>query len=281
MISQLKHILLRSRPRFWLYLAGPYFLGIVLGAHAKSEILNPIFLLFFLFFLFPANYFLYAINDLFDGDTDKFNEKKDSHEQSTPNQREENLIKYLSIATVLIAIGLLVLRLNVQVTLWMILFLLLSFFYSAPPIRFKATPILDSASNLLYAIPGFIGYIHASGVGPSLSVIILALFWTASMHLFSAIPDIEPDKKAGLKTTAVILGQKRSLIACLLLWSGFSFLAISTNILYLWIYLALIYPLIPLFLLMSGYSIKKFYWYFPFINTALGAIVTLGVLNQL
>ena len=35
-----------------------------------------------------------------------------------------------------------------------------------------------------------------------------------AMHCYSAIPDIEPDKQAGLVTTAVYLGKQNSLLYC-------------------------------------------------------------------
>jgi 4-hydroxybenzoate polyprenyltransferase len=37
-------------------------------------------------------------------------------------------------------------------------------------------------------------------------------------HTFSAIPDIEPDTKAGIATTATILGEQGTLLYCFGLW---------------------------------------------------------------
>src|SRR3989344_1982072 len=61
-----------SRSRFWSYLAGTYIVGLALGGAPFSLV----FLLHLLFFLFPANVFLYGVNDIFDRATDVANPKK-------------------------------------------------------------------------------------------------------------------------------------------------------------------------------------------------------------
>jgi lycopene elongase/hydratase (dihydrobisanhydrobacterioruberin-forming) len=68
-----------SRPRFWMYLLGPYLIGYALAVSFHGTEypygLSYIFL-FLLLFTLPANLFLYGINDMYDGDTDRENPKK-------------------------------------------------------------------------------------------------------------------------------------------------------------------------------------------------------------
>jgi 4-hydroxybenzoate polyprenyltransferase len=82
----LKFILKLSRPRFWLYLGGTYLVGYAAGITTYHEFLRPTFWVHFLFFLIPANIFLYGINDYYDEDTDQFNTKKQTHEQLLVSQ---------------------------------------------------------------------------------------------------------------------------------------------------------------------------------------------------
>ena len=76
----LKSIVEISRPRFWLYLAGTYLVGYAFGAENIYSLQNFNFIIHFLFFLIPANIFLYGINDIYDEDTDQFNQKKGTYE---------------------------------------------------------------------------------------------------------------------------------------------------------------------------------------------------------
>ena len=58
-----------SRPRFWSYLAGPWAVGMVSAANSIYDFQNILFWLGLLFFLWPANFLLYGINDYTDRDT--------------------------------------------------------------------------------------------------------------------------------------------------------------------------------------------------------------------
>ena len=79
-MNRTKQIIKLSRPRFWLYLAGPYLVGMAYSAQTAKQFYSFDFLYPLFYFLIPANMFLYGINDLFDKDTDKLNAKKISKE---------------------------------------------------------------------------------------------------------------------------------------------------------------------------------------------------------
>ena len=72
------------------------------------------------------------------------------------------------------------------------------------------------------------------------------------MHLFSAIPDIECDRAAGITTTAVFLGRKRSLLLCLAFWTGLAVITIGASGFHPLSLLVLAYPAVPALLLASG-----------------------------
>lgn len=261
-----------SRPRFWGYLAGPYLIGYVIGIPTQTDLLNPFFFLHLLYFVTIANILVYGINDLFDMDTDEKNPKKE-HQEYKLKLSEKRLLSSLFFASLFVTVCMLLLQPDVPAVLLFLAFVILSTLYSAAPVRFKARPFIDFASNVHYAIPGFLAYYQLTGELPTLTAFIAAFCWTGAMHLFSAIPDIAPDKKAGLRTTAVVLGLKKSLLLTTFLWLITAILTQTFSQIFPWSILAFMYPAIPLLLLFDSKHIDAVYWKFPYITMTLGAIL--------
>jgi 4-hydroxybenzoate polyprenyltransferase len=270
-----REIILISRPRFWLYTAGPYLLGYTASSEAICDLLSPAFIGIFLYFMIPANFYLYGINDLFDLDTDVYNPKKGSREVLSTEIGVTKLAAVV-IASLVISIPVLAILRGYPMLL-MMLFLLLSTIYSAPPLRLKSRAFLDSYSNSLYAVPMIMGYSQNRGYLPETSIIIASILWTAAMHAFSAIPDIEYDRKAGLRTTAVLLGARGSLAFCTINWGLASLIAITYDPLLL---PSLLYPAISLYLLFKPESVERIYWQFPKINTVMGFLAFIYILYR-
>lgn len=276
-----RYIFKISRIRFWLYLAGPFIIGYLFGITKLSDLLSYKFFLGLLFFLIPANIFLYGVNDYFDYDTDRLNPKKKSKEQLVTEKIRKNLVIWL-YGCVILFIGY-ALNIRIPSLIILVLFFLLSLFYSAPPLRFKSKPFIDSFSNILYFLPGVIAYIETSGNLPSWILIIGFMCWTSAMHLYSAIPDISYDRKAGLKTTAVFFGKTKSLWICFLLWLIF-FLCIIQSIysnyipIYAIFWILGIYPLMVAFIITFRTDIEKAYWYYPYITAVVGTIISLSLI---
>ncbi|QCC50968.1 prenyltransferase [Halapricum salinum] len=270
--STLGYLFWLSRPRFWLYLAGPVVVGVAYAADSPSELFSPLAIALFAYFLVPANVFLYGINDVFDADIDQANPKKDDKE-----------VRYeggpLVIAAVFgcAAVGLALIPFLDAAALFPLgLFYLLATEYSAPPLRFKTTPILDSLSNGLYALPGIAAYGAIEGAYPPVAAIAGAWLWTMAMHTFSAIPDIEPDREAGIRTTATLLGQQRTYAYCALVWAAAA-VAFALVHPFLGGVLA-IYPLLVVAIAGADVPVDRAYWWYPAINTVVGAILTMAAL---
>jgi len=264
-----------SRPRFWFYLLGPYTVGCIWGADRYLDLLNPWFFIYFFFFMFPANLLLYGVNDLWDHETDQLNPKKEEKEHRLKPEERETL-RRLVWAAVGLGLLLTVFQKSLIERLIFLGFIFLSYYYSAEPIRFKQRPLLDSASNILYALPGVLSYYWVSGTLPPTPVLAAAFMHTFSMHLFSAVPDIAYDMETGIKTTAVALGRRASLVTCLVLWSGLAALTLqlgSGNPLSL---LPLTYPLITAALLVQDKAVDSVYWFYPYINVSFGCLLFLS-----
>lgn len=279
--SQLLLALKQSRPRFWLYTAGPFLLGGVVGfvLHGTQSDLNYLYLGgMFLYFLFVANYLMYGVNDYFDYETDLLNPKKDSKEVRVSSETRSTLKSWLVIASTISAV-LILLQPSILTASLLFAFLFGAVGYSMPPIRFKDRIFLDSFSNGFYILPGFLAFAVFAQTLPPFIVSIACWSWAMAMHLYSAIPDILYDKKAGMQTTAVWLGKTKSLLLCVALWSLFAVALVFTLGWTVTTVLAFVYPLIPLMhLKMSSLKIEKVYWWFPYITTFIGMVATIEFL---
>ncbi len=269
----LNQIIKISRPKFWFYVVGPFLVGYVAGGAVLLDFSAPVFVLSFIYFLLPANFLVYGVNDLADQDTDALNEKKETKEGRFVSYAKN--IFYVVLVFSLVATLGMFLVFPREVYGLFALFIFTSVFYSLPPLRFKSIPFLDFISNILYVLPGFIGFVLMRGNLPHWSFILSSIFWAFAMHLFSAIPDIKPDKEAGVTTTAVFLGYRWSLVLCFLFWA-LSFIFLLYSITSPVAYIFIIYPLIPVSVLLKpNMNITKIYWYYPYINIICGFILFL------
>ena len=269
------YLLRLSRPRFWFYLAGPVVVGAVYAAGGLPELFSPVALALFVYFLVPANVFLYGVNDVFDADIDETNPKKDDREVRYTGDKA-TLAAVL--ASGLLALGFLPV-LSAAALAALALFFFLAVEYSAPPLRFKTTPLFDSISNGLYVLPGVVAYTAIAGDLPPLFAVLGGWCWTMGMHTFSAIPDIEPDRAAGIRTTATVLGERRTYYYCAACW-----LAAAASFAFVHAFFALLllaYPLLVFAIARSPVAVERAYWWYPAVNTLVGMVMTLGGLWRL
>lgn len=257
-----------SRPRFWLYLAGPYVLGYTFGVRMIEQYFNPMFFIWWGYWFLCGNLFLYGVNDLSDRDTDAHNEKKGDEEHLLLDN-DEYVVSLGVMVSAVIGIVLGMVSGNGLILFLVLLFLFLGYAYSAPPFRFKARPVIDFVSNGLYLIPGIVGYLLIFQQLPSVVVLLALWVWVGAMHLFSAVPDIASDKKVHLKTSAVVFGRNNSLVVCAVLWSVCALVLTLQGTFSVWLYGLWLYPLFALMALVKGNE-KRVYWWFPWINGLLG-----------
>ena len=268
----LRYLLILSRPRFWLYLAGPIVVGVAAAAETVSELFVPAGFALFGYFLLPANILLYGVNDIFDADIDTENPKK--------TDREARWQGGPAVVGSVISSGLLAVPLFAIAAPpawpWLAGFLLLAVEYSAPPARFKTTPMLDSLSNGLYILPGIAAYAAVAGGQPPAMAVVGAWLWTMGMHTFSAIPDIAPDQRAGIRTTATWLGERRTYgyVGGCWLAAAAAFAVVNPRL----GGLMAVYPAFVAWVAASSIAVDRAYWWFPALNTAVGTLFTLGLL---
>lgn len=260
-----------SRTRFWIYTGGTYVVGFALGMESWTAFFRPEYILFLLYFFVPANVFIYGVNDWWDEETDRANPKKNEKEHRLGGDERGDLRTVLLMVT---GSSLLLLAfMDTVARLVFLAFLFLAYFYSAPPLRFKEHPFLDFSSNMLYIMPGIFGFYLAAGALPPAALVFAGFLHIAAMHLFSAIPDIDCDRRAGITTTAVLLGRRSSLLLCLFFWTLLAVLVVVLAHGHPLAFLSFCFPAIPLALLLApSLSLDRVYWHLPGLNTALGGL---------
>ena len=265
-----------SRPRFWIYVFGPYIVGLIAGTPNPQALLSPLIIAFGAFFLFPANLLIYGVNDAFDYETDIRNAKKEKYETLLHPPERPHLWRVVGWSC--LPFLLILPFTSTRCMLAMCGFLFFSLFYSAPPIRAKAQPILDSVFNVLYIFPGAFGYFLAGGANFSLPVFAMlfgaAWLWAMAMHAYSAVPDISADNDARIRTVATCFGFQKTLQLCAFWYfcaAGFAFLTLG----YLSVFLGAIYlALMGLSMLQKTESeLLRVYRWFPIVNTLCGFVI--------
>lgn len=267
-LKNLQKTIAISRPRFYLYLFGPWLLGSVAATSQLNLLQNWQWLLWSFFWIVPANIILYGINDVADRDTDRFNTAKKGQEEHLFQTSDTNWLVFwiLSSACLLTYLATLLPLLPLLLTVaWLVLALL----YSLPPIRLKTKPLLDSYSNVLYVLPGFASFTWLSDSLPIWWIPVAAWSWAIALHSFSAIPDIMADHKAGIATIATWLGLKGGLLFATFHWAIASGMSIYFGG---WLFApTLLYPLLVFSIRnLDLDDIRKWYWKLPWLNALIG-----------
>ncbi|MGI8909883.1 MAG: UbiA family prenyltransferase [Rubrobacteraceae bacterium] len=199
-----------SRPVLWINTTGPAVVGMWLSGDLWRWEALPILL----WLTLPFNLLIYGTNDVFDQETDAKNPSKGTLEGARILPEEARPIALGILLANLPFATYFVLSFSPGAVLWMLLYALLFTGYSAPPIRFKARPYLDSLSNAAYAFP-LVFVPLALGEPPLWPAALGLMAWSAAKHAFDAVQDIAEDRRAGIETTAVRLG-----VRGVVLWSG-------------------------------------------------------------
>lgn len=266
-----------SRPRFWIYLLGPFMLP-VFGQFPGIALEWRSILLAALYFTLPANLLIYGVNDIFDLDTDALNPKKDNYENRLKSS-ESKTLRNAIITTNLPFLAVIAIS-NPKTVPALLAFLLLGIFYSAPPIRAKALPVIDGLFNALYVMPALVAIALFPYTKISWPLIFAGMLWCAAMHAYSAIPDITADKAAKLKTVATLLGHKATILYVTTLWVISGILTtVAINSLFPTIIIALVLYLPLLAVSWDKRKVFQAYKLFPLVNLIVGFLISMQVLG--
>jgi 4-hydroxybenzoate polyprenyltransferase len=209
----MRRILSISRPRLWINTLGPA----VLGLWSTGQLWHLDALIILLWLTLPFNALIYGVNDVFDIDIDQDTTRKGGWQGAVLERSElgATLRWVVLINTPFLAIFFWNFPTFANVLVWLYTFIFV--FYSAPPLRFKARPLIDSLSNAAYALPvAIVPWCLQKNI--NLWLLVGLMTWSVAKHCYDAIQDRSVDERHGLLTTPVFLGIKASLSFCALFW---------------------------------------------------------------
>lgn len=210
-------LVLASRPISWINTAFPFGAAYLL-IHRE---IDWVFLVGIIYFLVPYNFAMYGINDVFDYESDLANPRKGGIEGALLAPRLHRPTLWIAAASNLPF--LLLLASAGGPASWLALavsaFALVA--YSAPGLRWKERPFLDSlTSSTHFVSPAVVGVLLAGGSleGPLLVVLMAFFLWGMAAHAFGAVQDIGPDRAAAIGSIATVFGAKATVRTALVLW---------------------------------------------------------------
>ncbi|GAA2247140.1 hypothetical protein GCM10010401_21080 [Rarobacter faecitabidus] len=221
-------LFLTSRPISWINTAFPFGAAYLLTAREIDAVL----VLGVLYFLVPYNVAMYGINDVFDYASDLANPRKGGIEGALlPRRLHRTTLRVAALTNIPF---LLLLAAFGGPASWTAL--ALSAFavvaYSAPGLRFKERPFLDSVTSSIHFVsPAVIGLLLAGAhIDGSLVLLLTAFFfWGMAAHAFGAVQDIVPDREAGIRSIATAIGARATVRAALTLWVTAGLLMLGTD----------------------------------------------------
>jgi len=208
LINKLLFWLKVSRPGLWFATVWLY----MLPTGQMDQVWTSIPFWIGLFYVtFPLNFLVYGWNDMVDVETDKINPRKDSFWFGAKGTEEQLVELWKPILIVQLLIGPVLLYFVGWPMLWLLLtFVVINGLYNLPKNGLRSRPPLELFCQVGYVMTAlFSVYINDTQQLPWQTYLYLLLFAWQS-HLIGEVMDIEPDRKAGRRTTATILGMKKA-----------------------------------------------------------------------
>ncbi|GAB2514125.1 prenyltransferase [Corynebacterium atrinae] len=200
-------VLSASRPISWVNTAFPFGLAYLLAGGG----LDWLFWVGVLFFLIPYNIAMYGINDVFDHESDIRNPRKGGVEGAVlPKSMHAPLLWASALTTVPFLIALYAAGTWTS-ALWLTVAMAAVIAYSAPPMRFKERPVLDSVtSSAHFVTPAIVGATITGGeAGTHFWFAAGAFFlWGMASHALGAVQDVKADREGGLSSIATAFGAR-------------------------------------------------------------------------
>src|SRR5690606_24954826 len=194
-----------SRPVSWINTAYPFAAAYLLAGGGITTAL----VVGTLWFLVPYNLLMYGVNDVFDYESDLRNPRKGGVEGVVLSRRWHRLTLWAAALTNLPFVVALVLLGDVFSTVVLAISVFAVIAYSAPGLRFKERPVLDSVTSSTHFVsPAVFGLAIADAELTTPVLLALAAFfvWGMASQAFGAVQDIIADREGGISSIATVLG---------------------------------------------------------------------------
>ena len=207
MTSNLRTLLLSSRPISWVNTAFPFAAGYI----ATAQTFDPTLIIGTLYFLIPYNLMMYGVNDVFDYESDVKNPRKGGVEGAVLSRKLHRLTLWAVALTNLPFLIYLALQggLAANIVLAVVVFQVLA--YSLPILRFKERPFLDSFTSACHFAGPLLYALVLTGWQWHYAAFVLAfMFWGMASHAFGAVQDVIADRQAKISSVATVIGARRT-----------------------------------------------------------------------
>ncbi|MQW74808.1 prenyltransferase [Nocardioides sp. dk4132] len=203
-------VLASSRPLSWINTAYPFAAAYLLAGGSPDGAAEWwVLVLGTLWFLVPYNLLMYGVNDVFDYESDIRNPRKGGVEGVVLDRGVHRrtiwaaVLSNLPFVLALVALGDLASTAVLAVSVFAVVA------YSAPGLRFKERPFLDSiTSSTHFVSPAVLGLAMSGASLDATALAALAGFflWGMGSHAFGAVQDIEADRAGGIGSVGTVMG---------------------------------------------------------------------------
>jgi len=203
-----------SRPLSWINTAYPFAVAYLLAGGRVDALL----VVGTAYFLVPYNLLMYGLNDVWDHASDLANPRKGGIEGVVLDTRWHRTTVVAAVASnvpFLVAVVALTLASDrtsgpaALVALTVSVAAVVA--YSAPRLRFKERPGLDSVTSATHFVgPAVVGVCLAGGTWtwPVVATVLAFVAWGCASHAFGAVQDVRADRSAGIASVATVLGAR-------------------------------------------------------------------------
>ncbi len=224
----IRELFMTSRPISWVNTAFPFAAAYLLTTGG----IDWLWVVGTIFFLIPYNLAMYGINDVFDYESDLLNPRKGGAEGAlVERSRHRGILMACIVATVpfLVVLGI---AGSWESNLVLLVSMLAVLAYSAPKLRFKERPFVDSlTSSTHFVSPAVYGLVLAGAQfnAPLLALLLAFFLWGMASHAFGAVQDIVPDRAASLGSIGTVLGAKWTVRGAALAYLAGGLLLLATE----------------------------------------------------
>ena len=190
---------------------------------------STLFWIGLLFVTFPLNYLVYGLNDYNDQKADSFNDRKGNFIFGAKSSKAQlvSIPKKVAIVILPFIIYFTIIA-GYKMLLLLLFMIVINIVYNFKPFRIKERPPFEICIQIGYVFTAFFSVLlNDLNQLPWQTILYLTLF-AFQAHIAGEIMDIEPDIAGGKKTTATLIGRKKTKLLML------SLLLVETYILSVW-----------------------------------------------
>jgi 4-hydroxybenzoate polyprenyltransferase len=179
---------------------------------------KPIFWIGLFFVTFPLNFLVYGLNDFTDGKADSLNPRKGNYlfgarlsKQELKNVPKQICLVIIPFLAYFSYVG------GVELFILLLFMIVINIIYNYKPFRIKERPPFEILIQIGYVFTALFSILLNDLDMISMQTLLYLTLFAFQAHIAGEIMDIEPDKLAGKKTTAVLIGRKNAKLLMLLL----------------------------------------------------------------